>query len=139
MLRPLILLLFFSFLFINCSEENKQNLSVIGEYKSSNLTISERLAFGTSRYIKGMTLILREDSSYFYDTCGVLLDGTYEIRNDSLVMSVIDIRFKNDSINSIRKPEIRNEFLKYRINENVLYGSVQNDKKQTINKLVKEK
>jgi hypothetical protein len=97
-----------------------------------------KINYGTNKDIQGMTLILKNDSTYFYDTCGILLDGYWSVRNDSLLMKVDNIRYKNDSINKIRKPEKRADFLKYAINDNILYGFIKNNDGLRINKLLKK-
>lgn len=120
----------------SCDEEKSDEL--FGIYKSSKLLRSEKINYGTNKDIQGMTLILKNDSTYFYDTCGILLDGSWSVRNDSLLMTVDNIRYKNDSINKIRKPEKRTDFLKYEINDNILYGFINNNDGLRINKLIKK-
>ena len=129
---------FFAIVLILYSCNEKKSDELFGTYKSSKLIRSEKINYGINKDIQGMTLILKNDSTYFYDTCGILLDGYWSVRNDSLLMKVDNIIYKNDSINKIRKPEKRADFLKYAINDNILYGFIKNNDGLRINKLLKK-
>ncbi|MCH2218490.1 MAG: hypothetical protein MK076_10560, partial [Flavobacteriales bacterium] len=72
------------------------------------------------------------------DTCGILINGSWSVRDDRLTMTVNNIRYKNDSINKMRKPEKRADFLEYNINDNILYGFINNNNGLRINKLIKK-
>lgn len=117
--------------------KNKVN-EIAGTYKSASLDFAEYLKYGTTKDMEGMDLLLNVNGSYHYDTCGILIDGNWEVKEDSLFLKVDQIRFKSDSINKIRKPEIRNDFLKYKIEGNTLLGFVNERKSIRINKLTKE-
>jgi len=136
MKNTLALFLVLFVLLTSCDDKTTNKL--FGKYESSKLDFSEKIRFRTNKDIKGMTLILKKDSTYFYDTCGILINGSWSVRNDSLSMKVDNIRYKNDSLNKIRKPEKRADFLKYEINDNILYGFINNDYGLRINKLVKQ-
>ena len=136
MKNTLALFLVLFVLLTSCDDKTTNKL--FGKYESSKLDFSEKFRFRTNKDIKGMTLILKKDSTYFYDTCGILINGSWSVRNDSLSMKVDNIRYKNDSLNKIRKPEKRADFLKYEINDNILYGFINNDYGLRINKLVKQ-
>jgi hypothetical protein len=128
-------LIIISFIWLSCNSKSQE---LAGTYKSSKLKFTEKLNYGTNKDINGLTLILKKDSSYHYDTCGLLIDGSWKVRNDSLIMSVSNIRFANDSINNIRTPEIRDDFLKYQIENDILYGFINENNSLRINKLIKK-
>ena len=123
-------------LLTSCDKKTTNELH--GTYKSAKLDFSEKIRFSTNNDIEGMILILKKDSTYFYDTCGILINGSWSVRDDRLTMTVNNIRYKNDSINKMRKPEKRADFLEYNINDNILYGFINNNNGLRINKLIKK-
>ena len=123
-------------LLTSCDKKTTNELH--GTYKSAKLDFSEKIRFSTNNDIEGMILILKKDSTYLYDTCGILINGSWSVRDDRLTMTVNNIRYKNDSINKMRKPEKRADFLEYNINDNILYGFINNNNGLRINKLIKK-
>ena len=123
-------------LLTSCDKKTTNELH--GTYKSAKLDFSEKIRFSTNNDIEGMILILKKDSTYFYDTCGILINGSWSVRDDRLTMTVNNIRYKNDSINKMRKPEKRADFLEYNINDNILYGFINNNNGLRINELIKK-
>ena len=129
--------LFLVFVLLTSCDEKTTN-ELYGTYKSAKLDFSEKIRFSTNNDIEGMILILKKDSTYFYDTCGILINGSWSVRDDRLTMTVNNIRYKNDSINKMRKPEKRADFLEYSINDNILCGFINNNNGLRINKLIKQ-
>ena len=84
-----------------------------------------------------MQLTLRNDSTYHYNTCGILIDGFWKKNGDSLVMSVSQIKYKHEKLkDSI--PSIYKSFLVYKIEGNSLFGFVTDlEDNLRINKLTK--
>ena len=127
-----IIILFSFFIFHSCSK----NQELSGVYKSNKTTFFEKFTYNSSRYLKGLELTIYKDSLFFYNTCGLLLEGKYIVRNDSLLLSVINSKWKKDTLNKIDKEIIlRKEFLTFKIEDNALFGFIDKDNYQIINKL----
>ena len=109
-------ILFLIIIFNSCTHDlNKLE----GEYRSNKLSLFEKIKYKTPKRIQGMQLTLRNDSTYHYNTCGILIDGFWKKNGDSLVMSVSQIKYKHeklkDSIPSIVYTEnIIKESVQYR-------------------------
>lgn len=89
--------LFCIIFFLSC---NKKIDTYIGTYKSS-YTLFEKIKAGyidnEGRAVK-CSLVLNPDSSFYYETCGSILDGKWIVFDDSLRLYVIkNTRKKNDS------------------------------------------
>lgn len=120
-----------------CSQKTTSK-SIIGKYESSNLNTFEYIKYYPNKNIKGIRLNLKKDSTYFYKTCGLLINGQWSIEGKILSMAIDSIRYANDSINKIKKPEIRKDFFIFKINTNTLVGKVNVIDGVRINKLVKK-
>ena len=116
----------------SCKSQDK---NLIGKYTSSPLNSLEKRSYKTNKYIKGMVLNLRNDSTYHYNTCGIILEGKWEVKKDSLLLKISKMRFANDSINKIRTPKKRDDFLIYKIENKKLIGFIKEGKATRINKL----
>lgn len=130
----LCLLLIIICMFTSCNKKI-ENVSIVGFYKSSKLNFIEKLKYNTTKEINGLKLNLKKDSTFRYDTCGLLIKGFWSVSNDSLKLEVDSINFVNDSINNIRKPVSRKDFLIYKIESNSLFGFVNEKNGIRINKL----
>ena len=119
---------------ISCTKKNK-NENIVGVYKSSKLNFIENLKYNTTKEINGLKLNLKQDSTFHFDTCGLLIKGFWNVSSDSLKLEVNSINFVNDSINEIRKPISRKDFLIYKIENNSLFGFVNEKNGIRINKL----
>ncbi|ARV14297.1 hypothetical protein [Polaribacter sp. SA4-12] len=122
------------FTITSCTDTSKKN-SIVGVYQSSKLNFIEKIKYNTYKDIKGLKLILKKDSSFHYETCGLLIKGGWNTKNDSLRLNVSDIKFVNDSINKIKKPETRKDFLVYKMEGNSFFGFVNDTNGFRINKL----
>jgi hypothetical protein len=126
----------FTIVFIITSCNNiSQKSNVVGVYQSSKLNFVEKIKYNTDKEIKGLKLILKKDSTFHYETCGLLINGGWNTKNDSLRLHVSAIKFVNDSINKIKEPETRKDFLVYKIEGNSFFGFVNDTNGFRINKL----
>jgi len=82
---------------VSCSKEDE---TFIGTYESS-YTLYEKVK---ANYIdnegrsEGLSLTLNPDSSFYYESCGSILDGKWKVVDDSLRLYVLrNTRKKNDS------------------------------------------
>ncbi|WP_439128574.1 hypothetical protein [Polaribacter sp.] len=121
----------------SCNKKNK-SFDIVGFYKSSKLNFIENLIYNTTKEINGLKLNLKKDSTFHYETCGLLIKGFWSISNDSLKLNVNNINFVNDSINKIRKPVSKKDFLIYKIENNSLFGFINEKNGIRINKLVRD-
>ncbi len=115
------------------SQLEKEDL--IGAYKSSPLNLTEKIKYNTNKDIEGFLLNLKTNGLFHYDTCGLLVDGYWEVVRDSLVLNAITIKFANDSINKIKKPKKRKDFLIFKIEGKSLIGFINETNGLRINKL----
>ncbi|MEQ6124190.1 hypothetical protein AAON49_08330 [Pseudotenacibaculum sp. MALMAid0570] len=129
-----LLLIIILLIHVSCSNRSR-NKELVGEYKSKKLDLTEKIKYKTTKNIEGFTLSLKEDNLFEYNTCGILVDGSWEVLNDSLVLNATALRFANDSINKIRKPKERKDFLIFKIEGESLIGFVDGLSGLVINKL----
>lgn len=117
---------------------------LIGHYKNEKMTKYERIYYNVNKNVRrqiiGSSLDLNEDKTFHFETCGLLIDGNWAIKNEKLVLSPITNRFKNDSIAKIKTPDLtgRGDFFKFSIKKNKLVTIVINSNgSKSLNKLVK--
>ena len=122
--------------YISCTSQ-LENRDLIGAYKSSTLSLIEKIKYNTNKNIEGFLLNLKTNGLFQYDTCGLLVDGYWEVEGDSLVLNATTIKFANDSINKIKKPRKRKDFLIFKIEGKSLIGFINETNGLRINKLKK--
>ena len=92
------------------------NSSLIGTYEAINPK------FSTGRFTIGNKLILKSDSTFFYETCGDISNGTWktDLSNDSVILYCRQFKYKNDSLNKIKSTHCTSNepFEKFRILSN---------------------
>ncbi|HET8809412.1 MAG TPA: hypothetical protein VFM65_04015 [Flavobacteriaceae bacterium] len=124
-LLPLFIL-FLSFLF--CQGQETKQLS--GHYFSSEAPgIFEKLPIihylsGTTK-ILGTDLMLNKNTSYVYRNCSVIVQGKWEVKNDTLWLFPQANRWRNDSLNKYGyngKPlQIMKKIMKFEIGNGILH------------------
>ncbi len=99
---------------ISCSD-NPTGKSLFGEYRSKTYTYMEKVIFSLNKetYVLHAVMILKQDSSYIYTTCGSEMKGKWSVKNDSLLLKCEENNFLNDSINKIRRPSCGEKPLKF--------------------------
>ena len=128
-------------LLIACHSEHSIKLGSYKSVKYSQIELGLLLVFKGIRgaYI-GSEINLRIDSSFQYSTCGNILNGTWFIKNDSLILKVNSNRYRIDSLN-IKGfngffPSVPKKPIKFKIENNYLISIHISEKgKKTIEKL----
>lgn len=133
-------------IFMSCNSEKKK--TIIGIYNSKNETFFDKI-FGKYDYWGiGSTLILEKDSTFFMKNCGNILEGTWEVKNDSLNLLINSNRFVIDSLNEIQELREQLEFdinksSSFKVKKFLLYKKIltiesNGDKKSIVLKLKKQ-
>lgn len=89
--------------FISCSTQKKiEDLS--GKYMSKKYSMISKIgmAMKSESHVLNSELMLNQDSSYIHTTCGNIVKGKWNIRNDSLFLFCEENRYRNDSLNQIK-------------------------------------
>ncbi|MFY0643659.1 MAG: hypothetical protein JXR19_04265 [Bacteroidia bacterium] len=117
-LIPLLLIL------STCTEKD-----IIGTYKSkeySNLKIMW-MYHNKTLVPSGTTLVVNQDSTYIYESCGNIITGHWKVIDDSLNLFAVTNRWRSDSLNKNgfdgRHPQVGNKPSKYGIGKNYLRQS----------------
>ncbi len=110
-------------LLVNCYSKKE---SVFGEYKSAKFDklYSYCLRINHTSVITGTSLILASDSTFHQINCGNLMSGIYKVVNDSLYLICKKNRYKNDSINLIKKLDCYSKPMVFSIYRNKLRASI---------------
>ena len=100
--------------------------SVLGEYKSEKFgkLYSSFLRMNHTAVISGTSLFLAQDSTFIENNCGNIMKGKFKVFNDSLYLFCQQNRYKNDSINSIKKLDCYNKPMVFSISGNKLTSSI---------------
>lgn len=79
---------------------SKPDFEIIGNYQTPHYNLFENLAFALKRkkHTIGCSLEVNNDSTFTYKTCGNIISGTWTTKSDSLLLSVISNRWRNDSL-----------------------------------------
>ena len=89
--------------FTTCSFSQK---NIIGTYKSS-MPSTFYVFFHKGHYSTGSVLTLHADSTFIYNICGNILQGVWQVQNDSLLITILTNMYKHDSsvhhTNSVQK------------------------------------
>lgn len=93
--------------------------SIIGKYESkeySNLELAWMGINNTSASI-GSTIEIKEDSTFYLQTCGNIMTGNWTLKKDTLYLFAESNRWKNDSLHlngfEGKQPNIPKEPMKY--------------------------
>ena len=85
----------------SCSNNN--TILKTGEYKSYKPSLPylyyQYIFNGIRSHTIGSDLLLKNDSTFIYSTCGNIMTGTWINKSDSLLLSFTSNKFKNDSLN----------------------------------------
>lgn len=90
---------------LSCApSKNKWDLS--GEYTSKTYSLMQKILLqaNNTTYVLHAKIILNQDSTYIYTTCGTEMKGIWHVKNDSLILNCKQNKYHNDSINKIRPP-----------------------------------
>lgn len=90
---------------LSCSpSKNKWDLS--GEYANKTYSLIEKILLqaNNATYVLHSKIVLNQDSTYIYTTCGTEMKGIWNVKNDSLILNCKQNKYHNDSINKIRPP-----------------------------------
>ena len=82
----------------SCSHEE---INIIGKYKTANYSKAERYikVLNYRGVVMGCSLDLKSDSTFIYQTCGIISNGNWRIDNDSIILKETNIRWRSDSLN----------------------------------------
>lgn len=99
-------LLFILFTLVLVCSPSKGKWDLFGEYNSKTYSLIEKvlLQANNATYVLHSKIILNQDSSYIYTTCGSEMKGIWNVKNDSLILNCKQNKYHNDSINKIRPP-----------------------------------
>ncbi len=99
------LYLFFAVLILSCGNNPVTPKSLVGEYSDKQISTLRKLywMYILNEFVScGNSLSLRSDSTYTYMSCGSIINGIWSIDSDSISLTCLNIRWRNDSINKIR-------------------------------------
>jgi len=134
-MKNLVLFIFF-LSFFSCKNHTD---NIYGTYKSKELTFFQKVKYNNTSDIRGLQLNLKPDSTFNYNACGIIFDGFWKIKHDSLYLSPEKSKWKKDSLNKIKEP-IKNvkDFFIYKIEDNNLFSFIRKENHIDIIKLEKE-
>lgn len=112
--------------FISCSSGQK---SIVGTYKSKEETRFDKLFNSYDYWGTGSILNLEKDSTFFMKNCGNILEGKWNVKNDSLLLFVSSNRFVIDSLNKIPKLKEQlkideNKSSSFKLKNKILYKEI---------------
>jgi len=124
-----------------CHSEHFIKLGCYKSVKYNQIELGILLVFnGINGAYVGSEIILKNDSSFQYSTCGNILIGKWTTKNDSLILKVNSNRYRIDSLN-IKGfngffPTVPKKPIKFKIENNYLISIHKSEKgKKTIEKL----
>ncbi|MFN0203574.1 MAG: hypothetical protein ACKVTZ_18755 [Bacteroidia bacterium] len=90
-------------LFFHCQTRKIQTPNYIGTYQNQRVNRMEALwlTLQNRRVTQGSSLILSQDSSYYYKTCGAISTGKWRAKQDSIYLFCETIRYRIDSLNVV--------------------------------------
>lgn len=103
-MKTLYYLLGLLVLFSTCSEGK----TICGEYHSK---YSANYKSSKYTYVTGTNLTLSIDSSFKMTTCGNIIEGSWYLSNDSVVLISKTNKYRNDSLTKIKKPLILKNYV----------------------------
>jgi len=97
-MRIILTLLTLFITFASCKDENE---NIIGKYETANYSKIERYikAINYRGVSMGCSLELKSDSTFVYQTCGIISSGNWQKERDSIILREEIIRWRNDSLN----------------------------------------
>ena len=96
-------ILFVSCLFISAHSEQ----SLPGLYKSAKPSLLDQVTNKAMRaryHVMGSELMLKEDHSFEYTTCGNIITGTWTSDDKNLYLLYKTNKYRIDSLNAVRPP-----------------------------------
>lgn len=130
---------FIFFLIYSCSNEK---LDLAGKYKSEKLSLSEKVLYFNSSKIKNLELVLFKDSTFNYNTCGLIFEGKWVLKKEKIYLKVYNYKWKDTSLvlkNRCFNQNNNPDFFIYNIKNNSLLSIIEKENRKDIIKLKKAK
>jgi len=125
------------FFLISCSTKK---VDLVGKYESDSLSILQKLYYFNNSNIKGLALTLFKDNTFHYDACGLIFDGKWATKKDTIFLTVIKHKWKSEKIEKANKTfnqKNNPNFFIYEIKNGYLISIIKRVNKTDIIKLKK--
>lgn len=136
-----ILIAALSVLVFGCSSDNP---NIVGLYTSKDFNIASKTCyyFRNIRTTSGISLELKSDSTFSFQTCGNIIDGNWKTAKDSLFLFCKNNKYRIDSLNIVgyngRFAKCNEKPRAFLIDGNVLKNSWEKNGRAYLNYLQKE-
>ncbi len=114
---------------LSCTNEKELKPGEYRNRRPGKITQAKYLIQGIDRFTLGSKLMLSNDSSFELITCGNIMTGKWEETGDSLFLTVLSNRLRNDSLNALypivctHKTRMGYKIIKNGLERMVTYGN----------------